>query len=254
VAAGFNYLYDKVGMYDCLCDVIKGFRPTADITRQWQENNDIRQHMLYFMENHDEVRLASDFLAGNARKAMPAVEVSALFSTNPMMIYAGQELGERGMDCEGYSGCDGRTTIFDYWCVDTLRRGYFDRRRLTREERMLSARYACLLTLVNKEDALREGSTFDLMYVNPHLQQKQFAFLRKFDDTLMLVLANFDSEACSCLVKLPRHAFEFMQLPEKELQATDLLNDRNTTIRLVPDGMVKVEVEGYATALLKMTF
>ena len=39
-----------------------------------------------------------------------------------MMIYFGQEFGELGMDSEGFSGRDGRTTIFDYWSVDTVRR------------------------------------------------------------------------------------------------------------------------------------
>lgn len=43
-------------------------------------------------------------------------------NTNPMMIYFGQEFGELGMDSEGFSGRDGRTTIFDYWSVDTIRR------------------------------------------------------------------------------------------------------------------------------------
>lgn len=37
--------------------------------------------------------------------------VSACMNTNPMMIYFGQELGESGMDSEGFSGRDGRTTI-----------------------------------------------------------------------------------------------------------------------------------------------
>ena len=33
------------------------------------------------------------------------------------MIYAGQELGEKAEDAEGFSGHDGRTTIFDYWSI-----------------------------------------------------------------------------------------------------------------------------------------
>lgn len=71
--------------------------------------------MLHFMENHDEQRLASDFIASDAQKAFPAMAVSALISSTPIMTYFGQELGERGMDAEGFSGLDGRTTIFDYW-------------------------------------------------------------------------------------------------------------------------------------------
>ena len=252
VGAGFDYLYDKVGMYDCLCDIIKGFRPAADITRQWQQTDDIRQHMLYFMENHDEVRLASDFLAGDAQKAFPAVAVSALLADNPMMVYAGQEFGERGMDCEGYSGRDGRTTIFDYWCVDSLRRGFFDRRRLTKPEKSLNSQYERLLRLVNSEAALREGVSFDLMYVNPQLAQSQFAFLRKAEQQLVLVVANFDRNACQCQVVMPQHAFDFMQLPEKQVVALDLFTDKQTDVCLERNTAIKVEVDGYGVALLKM--
>ena len=252
VGAGFDYLYDKVGMYDCLCDVIKGFRPAADITRQWQQTDDIRQHMLYFMENHDEVRLASDFLAGDAQKAFPAVAVSALLADNPMMVYAGQEFGERGMDCEGYSGRDGRTTIFDYWCVDALRRGFFDRRRLTKQEKSLYSLYERLLCMVNSETALREGTSFDLMYVNPQLAQSQFAFLRKAERQLVLVVANFDRNACSCRVVIPQHAFDFLQLPEKQVVALDLLSDKQTNVGLKRNAAIDVEVDGYGVAVLRM--
>ena len=110
----FDYLYDKVGLYDTLRGVVCGYTSATAITGCWQAVNDIQGHMLNFLENHDEQRIASDFFAGDARKALPALVVSACMNTNPMMVYFGQELGERGMDCEGFSGQDGRTTIFDY--------------------------------------------------------------------------------------------------------------------------------------------
>ena len=147
LGAGFDLLYDKVGMYDCLRDVICGHRPASAITYEWQATDDIHQHMLYFLENHDEQRVASNFFAGDARKGIPGIMVSAWLHQNPLMIYAGQEYGERGMDKEGFSGVDGRTTIFDYWCVDTIRRGFYHRRKLTADEK--SAGKDSLLILVN---------------------------------------------------------------------------------------------------------
>ena len=84
IASGFDYLYDKVGMYDCLRDVVCGRRPASDITGCWQQTDDIWQHMLYFLENHDEQRIASDFFCGDARKALPAVAVALLFRSNPL--------------------------------------------------------------------------------------------------------------------------------------------------------------------------
>ena len=119
---GFDYLYDKVGLYDTLRAIVCRQAPASQITQAWQATDDVKQHMLYFLENHDEQRIASDFFCGNARLAFPALAVMALMGTNPLMIYAGQELGERGMDAEGFSGCDGRTTIFDYWSPETLRK------------------------------------------------------------------------------------------------------------------------------------
>ena len=80
--------------------------------------------MLNFLENHDEQRFASDQFAGDADKVLPALVVSSMMNTGPMMIYFGQELGERAEDAEGFSGKDGRTTIFDYWSVTTVRQWY----------------------------------------------------------------------------------------------------------------------------------
>ena len=68
--------------------------------------------MLYFLENHDEQRISSDFFVCKAEKGRAPLLVSTLMGQNPMMIYFGQELGEPGMDEEGFSGRDGRTSIF----------------------------------------------------------------------------------------------------------------------------------------------
>ena len=166
VSAGFDYLYDKVGMYDCMCGIMRGYTAASDITWQWQSVDDIKDHMLYFLENHDEVRLASDFLAGDAWKGVPALVVSALMNKNPFMLYAGQEFGERGMDVEGFSGRDGRTTIFDYWTVPALYKGYVDRRKLSKDEKALEKMYARILRIANTENAVNDGLFFDLMYAN----------------------------------------------------------------------------------------
>ena len=141
ISSGFDYLYDKVGMYDAVRAVIRGERPAASITYQWQTVGDIAGHMLYFLENHDEQRIASDFFCGDGNKAIPGVIVSALLMRNPFMFYAGQEFGERGMDAEGFSGRDGRTTIFDYWSLDSLIHGYYDRRHMPKEEKALALKY-----------------------------------------------------------------------------------------------------------------
>ena len=252
IAAGFDYLYDKVGMYDCVRDVICGRRWAADITAQWQKTDDIRDHMLYFLENHDEQRIASDFFAGNAQKGIPGLIVSALLMSNPLMIYAGQEFGERGMDAEGFSGRDGRTTIFDYWTVDTLRRGYYDRRRLKKEERQLCDTYQKVMRMANDENALREGVSFDLMYVNPQLADRQFAFLRKSGTDVILVVANFDEQAADVDVNIPKHAFDFLQIPERSFSAVDLLTGEKVKGSLSSAAPVRVSLPALGGAILKL--
>ncbi len=242
IAAGFDYLYDKVGMYDCMRDVICDRRPASDITQQWQATDDIRDHMLYFLENHDEQRVASDFFAGDGRRGLPGHLVSVLLQRNPYMLYAGQEFGERGMESEGFSGKDGRTTIFDYWSVGSTWRGYFERRKLKKEERALSSDYQKILQMANGEKAVREGETFDLMYVNPQLADKQYAFLRKAEEELLIIVANFADNAAETELVIPQHAFDFLQIPKQEVTATDLLDGSDLKIILRPEQPIHMVV------------
>ena len=257
IQSGFDYLYDKVGMYDCLRDVICDRRPASSITYYWQHVDDIRPHMLYFLENHDEQRIASDFFCGSGAKAIPAVIVAALMGNNPFMVYAGQELGERGMDAEGFSGRDGRTTIFDYWCVDTIRRGYFDRRHLSQDEMHLQLKYQQILHIANREAAVREGEFFDLMYVNPQTwkfnPRHEYAFLRKFEDEVLLVVANFGPDRVNTSVNIPAHAFDFLGLPEKEVRAIDLLTGQEMNIELKKDGAVDMDLRPYTGRIYKFS-
>ena len=257
IQSGFDYLYDKVGMYDCLRDVICDRRPASSITYYWQHVDDIRPHMLYFLENHDEQRIASDFFCGSGAKAIPAVIVAALMGNNPFMVYAGQEFGERGMDAEGFSGRDGRTTIFDYWCVDTIRRGYFDRRHLSQDEMHLQLKYQQVLHIANREAAVREGEFFDLMYVNPQTwkfnPRHEYAFLRKFEDEVLLVVANFGPDRVNTSVNIPAHAFDFLGLPEKEVRAIDLLTGQEMDIELKKDGAVDLDLRPYTGRIYKFS-
>ena len=257
INAGFDYLYDKVGMYDSLRDVVCGHRSATDITRQWQTNDDIADHMLYFLENHDEQRIASDFFAGDARKGIPALMTSALMRTNPFMLYAGQEYGERGMDEEGFSGRDGRTTIFDYWSVDSLIHGYSSRRQLTKEEKSIEATYKKVLNIATNEKAVTEGKFFDLMYVNPTSADfnadRQYVFLRSNEDDLMIVLANFSDENSDCKINIPQHAFDYLNLKQGIMEGTDLLNGEKITITLSDTDPLNLSVEAWSGRVIKIS-
>ncbi len=252
IGSGFDWLYDKVGMYDCVRNAICGYGRADEITLQWQATDDISRHMLYFLENHDEQRIASDFFAGDARKALPGLLVSVLMQNNPFMLYAGQEFGEPGMDKEGFSGKDGRTTIFDYWTVESLRRGYYDRRAMTAEEKRLENIYKYVLNLANAEKAFTNGEFFDLMYMNHHIGEHQYAFLRKADNELMLVVANFSRDEASCDVVIPSHAIDYLAIPEKEYTATDMLSNEQCVMAVAGDQSVTVTVPPYGGRIYKI--
>ena len=227
IASGFDYLYDKVGMYDAMRDVVCHRRDTDAITWAWQQTDDIRDHMLYFLENHDEQRVASDFFAGSGEKAaVPALVVNALMQQNPFMLYFGQEWGERGMDAEGFSGRDGRTTIFDYWSLQPR----FNE---------LTQIYNKVLNIARSEKAVSEGLMFDVMYANQQYRQ-QYAFLRKAGKETLLVVANFADVPVTIDITIPSHAFDYLDLLEKAYKAVDLLSGTQASLVLIRDQQVSI--------------
>lgn len=258
--AGFDYLYDKVNLYDTLRAIRSGHASAAQLTSCWQTVDGINDRMLNFLENHDEQRFASDFYATDASLAEPELTAIATMSKGAVMIYNGQEIGERGMDCEGFSGCDGRTTIFDFWSMETVRRwlgkGFkpsFE--NLTRDEQRLRNLYCRLLNLVNKEAALRDGAFFDLMYVNyeseglnPH---RHYAYLRATATEAILIFLNFDHRDASAKIKIPSHAFNILNLGIGHFDAIDLLSAKRRELVLQPDGVVEIEVGANRAAMLK---
>ena len=255
----FDYLYDKVGLYDTLRAVVRGEESAAAITHCWQSLDDIRDKMLYFLENHDEQRIASDFFAGNPKKAFPAMIVAASLYSNPLMVYFGQELGEKGMDAEGFSGKDGRTSIFDYWSVESLRNWYnnglFGVKNLTKEQTEIRSFYNKLLNLCNEEKAISKGISYDLMYANynnPNFNPgKQFAFMRQSGKEVILIIANFEDHDVNTSVFLPAHAFEFMKIKPGKTIATNLFSGKKPVLNLNPDTCIDCKVPANHGVMLK---
>ena len=259
----FDYLYDKVGLYDTVRAVMCGQATASNISHCWQSLEGIQKNMLNFLENHDEQRVASDFFAGDARPGIPGMIVSAAMNTNPVMIYSGQELGERGMDAEGFSGRDGRTTIFDYWSVESLRNwnnnGLFDGAKLTPAERSLREMYAKLLNVVRSEPVIVEGAFYDLMYANsgnPYFNpNRQYAFLRKWKNEVLLVVVNFDRADQCVWVNIPVEAFKALDFEDnKPAELTDLLTGETTISTLTDAYPYQVKLPAYSGKMLKFSF
>lgn len=257
----FDYLYDKVGLYDTLRAVMCGCASANNITYALQATSDIRSHMLTFLENHDEQRIASDFFATNATRALSALIVSATVDSQPFMLYAGEELGEKGMDKEGYSGVDGRTTIFDYWSVDTLRRrnnnGKYNEDLLTEEEIKLQDYHRRLLTLCNSEDALQNGRFYDLQYANPYSayydNNRTYCYLRGTESELLLIVTNFSDNNCKCKVTIPQEAFAYFGAfgSTESTKATELLSGETMELTFSPDAPIELELAANNGVILK---
>ena len=221
VNAGFDYLYDKVGLYNTLENIYRYGQRADTITNVWNSLQGLGDAMLRFMENHDEVRLASRHFVGDAFKALPAVAMSALMNRGPFMIYNGQESGEDAEGAVGFSGDDGRTSIFDYAVMPKHQKwmagGKFDGSEFTDEQRKLYDFYKKILNFRLTSDAINKGAFYDLMWVNPWYSnfdpQYVYAFLRYFNNDRLLVVINFNqNESRYCEVKIAEDAVEYMRL------------------------------------------
>ena len=221
VDAGFDYLYDKVALYNTLENIYRYGQRADTITNVWNGLQGLGDVMLRFMENHDEVRLASKRFVGDAFKALPAVAMAALMNRGPFMIYNGQESGEDAEGAVGFSGDDGRTSIFDYAVMPKhqkwMANGNFDGSDFSDEQKRLYGFYKKLLNLRLTSDAINKGAFYDLMWVNPWYSnfdpQYVYAFLRYFNNDRLLVVINFNqNESRYCEVKISEDAVEYMGL------------------------------------------
>jgi glycosidase len=232
----FDYLYDKVGLYDALRRLMEG-KPeatVADITKCWQqETGDIAANMLRFLENHDEQRITSDFFAKDPWTAVPAMVVTATMNTGPIMIYFGQESGEKAMDAEGFGSKDGRTTMFDYWGVTEHQKWYnngqCDGGLLSPYQKKLALFYANLLRFSTQSEAISKGHFYDLQFANINNSQGYdermiYSYLRYTANQKLLFICNFNRQKeYQTEVVIPAHAWETMGLkPTEKHQFIDI--------------------------------
>lgn len=203
VTGGFDYLYDKVELYDSIRSVVEGRRPVdaieACLSLPTYTNEKVAGHMLNFLENHDEQRIASEFFGKNPQAGIPALYVSALINGNPYMQYFSQELGENAPDEEGYQGADGRTTIFDYWGLERQKAWKsvnWDESKLPADYKAIRDRYEEVLKLAQLP-AVISGKTVNITDENMR-SAKVFAFLRDNNNgEILTVVTNFGDEPFS---------------------------------------------------------
>jgi glycosidase len=250
----FNYLYDKVQLYDTLRSLVEGKGSVAGISQCWQALKGLNGKLLSFVENHDEQRIASPYFAGNPWKALPAVVVSAAYYTGPFMIYFGQEVGEPGAGDEGFSGSDGRTTIFDYWSVPEHQKwmndGEFNGALLSPEQKKLRSIYSTLLNFCRSSEAISDGAFVDLNLWNRQNQvnipDDVYVFARYHGHELVVVAVNFSGESRQVSeLRLPEAL-----LPVERSGFQELFTAEN--VPLSTNGRLKVELPPFGFKILLM--
>jgi len=255
----FDFLYDKVQLYDTLRLLLNGKRNTNDIHEIQNALSGINHHMLHFLENHDEQRIASRFFAGDPWKALPAMVVSATIDKGPVMIYFGQEVGEPGAGAEGFQTDDGRTTIFDYWGVPEhqkwMNSGKFDGALLSPEQKQLRQIYADLLTLAHGSQAISNGDYMDLTAVNQqagNFNDEVHAFLRYSGEERLLILTTYNTAPQSIKLQIPLEAIDKMGLDRSATYVARDLLMREIEFGLSKEFLVELTVKPYSYFIFKI--
>jgi glycosidase len=254
----FDFLYDKVGLYDGLRRLMRQEGTTDDITHVWKtESRGYGSHMLRFLENHDEQRIASKEFATDPRRAIPAMTVSATLGSGPVMLYMGQDVAEPAHGVAGFNTGDGRTTLFDYWSMPEhqkwMNQGKFDGAKLSPSQKQLHDFYKRLLTLAGSSEAIRRGQFYELQDANnlskEYDQHKLYAFVRYTAGQKVLVVVNFsDSQTYTPTLLLPDAVQKLIGLDPKQTHSyRDLLNGGeakpNLSLTLAPLAAMVLEIK-----------
>lgn len=255
-----DYLYDKVEFYDTIKGIIQGKLDTAALLPIQCNLADIEPHMLHFMENHDEHRIAAPEFAGKAEYAKAAMVVSATISRSPTMLYFGQEVGEAGEQDAGF-GKKGRTTIFDYWGVPAHQRwmnnGKFDGGQSTEAERSLRDFYRRLMAFTAQSKALTGK------YLPIHLENLTgtsgylpllFSFARWQDNDRLLIVSNFSQQDdAEFTLKVPSNLINQWQLKDGTYPLKDALYGGEYELQVINgEGAVVIKLEALASVILTL--
>ena len=244
-----DYLYDKVEMYDTLKHIMQGHGSTDNIQAIQEGLADIEHHMLHFLENHDEQRIASKGFAGSPEKGKPAMVVSACISTSPAMLYFGQNVGEPGDGNPGF-GTETRTTIYDYWGVPAHQRwmnnGKFDGGQLTPGEKELNKFYKTLLSFTANSAALTGEYSEIHSYNRKNTEgytDKIFSFVRWKNDERLIVVCNFEEAIHSFRLLLDENTIQKWGLKNGAYELTDQLTGTANFELMVKNDSAFIDIE-----------
>lgn len=255
----FDYLYDKVQLYDTLRLLMRGAAKGSDVSKVRNSLASINTHLVHFLENHDEQRIASRFFAGSPAPGIPGMVVSATIDPGAVMIYFGQELGEAALGDEGFGGDDGRTSFYDYWGVvehqKWMNGGAFDGGLLSAQQQSLRSKYANILRIAREETAIRTGDYADLTKQNAtagNISDRVVAFARFTESERLIVIAGFNPRAEAVKIQWTKEVADALQLPVAgSLEAGDLLGD-TTRVRVSRGEGLSLSLPSFGARIFKL--
>ncbi len=256
-----DYLYDKVAFYDTIKHIVQGHGLTDNLPQIQNDLSDIEHHMIHFLENHDEQRIASNGFTGLAEKGKPAMVVSTTISSSPTLLYFGQEVGEPGSENAGF-GTETRTSMFDYIGVPHHQRWMnnkkFDGGQLSESEKELRDFYKRLLNFTINSSALM-GYYEEIHSYNrtnsENYNHRLFSFVRWSDDEKLIIITNFDeAETYEISLKIPKSVITSWKLKGGNYKVTDQLYNKISSALVIKDaiGNVNLKLEPLTSFILKL--
>ncbi|HVZ31179.1 MAG TPA: alpha-amylase family glycosyl hydrolase, partial [Polyangiaceae bacterium] len=207
----------------------------------------LRPHLLQYLENHDERRIASPVVSGtgagesgfgSSAAGYQLAPLHLLYGSGPLLVFNGQEVGEPGAGATGFKGDNGRTTIFDYWRMPVFARwvnGHaYDGGQLDTRELSLRRFYADLLSLC-QHPSVAGSSYWGLRYCNqPGAAGGSSGWLHPYARfapgarRALVVVTNFRPRAAeSGQVHVPRELTRICGIPDAtSVQVRLILNER----------------------------
>jgi glycosidase len=258
LGAGFDAVY-HYRSYNALKRIYQG-ATLDEYEREMSSLSDAeRPRFMEYLENHDERRVPSPIVAdvgsgdsgfGSADAGYQLAPLQLLYSQGPVLLLNGQEVGEPGAGASGFSGNDGRTTLFDYWRMprfaEWVNGHTYDGGGLDPAGRALRRFYADLLALCQDPSICGRGY-WGLRYHNrswsaPGCSDWLYAFSRYQPGSgrLAVVAANFDPNGA---------ATGSLRIPRELAASAGLAATGDAEVRLVLDEAGKHTSAGVATSV-----
>lgn len=241
--AGFSAIYDSPS-YKLARSIYESGNWANDFDKLNDNTNPLHEKGVRYVENHDEGRLCSALHWGGKGEAVARAIMTLMYASGkgPVLIYNGQEVGERAEGPGGFGGDNGRTSIFDYTCLPRLAKwvayGSFEENKLSSDERKLRDFHCDLLNFI-QHPALSNGEFYGLNWSN--MKNATFgrengeaisghwvyAFLKhdSVSGKTLLVVCNLSPELdfTGLSVSLSRDALDWCGLSKEEIVLTDML-------------------------------